>query len=377
MDILEGIDSGYLVPVDIRHVELESMDISQVRSGRAEGGLNLHELDEAMVKAVEHIVVKTIELEPDRQGIAFFPGVRSAQYATDRFNTIKPGSAICITGETDPDERDAMVAAFKRGEYQYLCNCQVATEGFDAPRASLIIQGRPTKSRMLYTQMVGRATRVLPGVVDEITERGEHEARRGAVQESLKSNAVVLDFAGNCGRHSLVGPEDVFAGDYTDAEVAKAKEIAQRGDYAEDIYDPEENLKAARTELQAMAAVIKSKVRSRVSTVNPFEVFGLDTGHKSYGKSRPSTRMLEALERAGIPKAELRVIDRKAAKNLMDTINARRRQNLCTFKQLKTLKQYGVQEASFEQAGKAIDYLIQTGWGRRTNRDTLKKIAEG
>ncbi len=375
MDILSGIESGYLVPTHARHVELESIDLRDVRSSRAEGGLNLHELDEAMVRAVEHITSETRNLEPDRQGIAFFPGVRSAEYAAERFNAIRPGSAICITGDTDPDDRRAMVAEFKRGGYQYLANCQVATEGFDAPGASLIIQGRPTKSRMLYTQMVGRATRVLPNVVDGLPGDGLAGQRRDAIEWSDKPSAMVLDFAGNCGRHSLVGPEDVFVGDHSDTEVARAKAIAKNHD--SEALDPQETLKLAREELRAMAAAIQSKVRSKVRGVDPFQVFGLDTGHGNYGKSRPSERMLGALQRAGIPGAQLKAIDKGGAKRLMDAIGQRRSKNLCTFKQLAKLQQFGVKEAGFSQAGRALDYLQETGWGSSTDHDELAKIVEG
>jgi superfamily II DNA or RNA helicase len=67
---------------------------------------------------------------------------------------------------------------FRAGRVRYLVNCMIATEGFDAPTADLIVQGRPTLSRALYSQMIGRGTRALPGVVDRY---GTPDERRGAI----------------------------------------------------------------------------------------------------------------------------------------------------------------------------------------------------
>lgn len=69
--------------------------------------------------------------------------------------------ANAITGRTAPAERERVIRGFKSnsGEVRILCNYGVLTTGFDAPRTSAAIVARPTKSLVLYSQMVGRATR--------------------------------------------------------------------------------------------------------------------------------------------------------------------------------------------------------------------------
>ncbi len=154
MDIEDGIDAGYLVPLTGKEVFLDEIHLENI--GATGGDLNVGELDEAMLKACEGIVKETLRLAGDRRGIAFFPGVRSAEYAMQAFNRERPDCAVFISGAMDPMLRKSVVDQFKKGRWQYLCNCMVATEGFDAPDVSVIVMGRPTKSRALCSQMVGR-----------------------------------------------------------------------------------------------------------------------------------------------------------------------------------------------------------------------------
>lgn len=66
---------------------------------------------------------------------------------------------ICrsIFGDAPKDERDAILAAFKRGQIRVLASMGVLTTGFDAPGGELIALLRPVQSADLYVQMVGRA----------------------------------------------------------------------------------------------------------------------------------------------------------------------------------------------------------------------------
>lgn len=69
--------------------------------------------------------------------------------------------AHAVTGTTAPAERARLINEFKRtsDESRILVNYGVLTAGFDAPRTSGAIIARPTTSLVLYSQMVGRATR--------------------------------------------------------------------------------------------------------------------------------------------------------------------------------------------------------------------------
>lgn len=64
-----------------------------------------------------------------------------------------------LDGETPSDERAAILNRFRRGETLILCNCGIVSEGFDVPSIEAIQCVRPTKSLILWLQIVGRALR--------------------------------------------------------------------------------------------------------------------------------------------------------------------------------------------------------------------------
>jgi DNA repair protein RadD len=68
-------------------------------------------------------------------------------------------SAAVVTGATRTATRRNVINEFKPGRIRVLCNCEVLTTGFDAPRVTHVVMARPTISRVLYEQMVGRALR--------------------------------------------------------------------------------------------------------------------------------------------------------------------------------------------------------------------------
>jgi DNA repair protein RadD len=68
-------------------------------------------------------------------------------------------AAAVVTADTREATRRHLVQAFRRGEIQVLCNYGVLTTGFDAPTVRAVIIGRPTASRVLYDQMIGRGMR--------------------------------------------------------------------------------------------------------------------------------------------------------------------------------------------------------------------------
>lgn len=101
-------------------------------------------------------------------------------------------------------------------------------EGFDAPPTALIGMARPTKSRSLYAQALGRGTRPLDGLVDQYETPDE---RIAAILTSAKPDCLVMDFVGNSGRHKLIYADDVLFPD-GDEEVRERarKKAAERDD---------------------------------------------------------------------------------------------------------------------------------------------------
>jgi ATP-dependent helicase IRC3 len=79
-----------------------------------------------------------------------------------------------VTGNTPNATRANTIDAFKKGEFPVLLNCGVFTEGTDIPNIDCVLLARPTKSRNLLIQMIGRGMRLSPGkenchVIDMVT----------------------------------------------------------------------------------------------------------------------------------------------------------------------------------------------------------------
>lgn len=70
-------------------------------------------------------------------------------------------AAVSVTGKTPPTERARILEEYKQRDDipRMVCNFGILTTGFDAPQTSAVLIARPTKSLILYSQMVGRAIR--------------------------------------------------------------------------------------------------------------------------------------------------------------------------------------------------------------------------
>jgi superfamily II DNA or RNA helicase len=370
-DIQDGIETGYLVPVRGKEVTRQEIDISQVSTTK--GDLAQGQLDEAMLKAAEGICHDVLRLLPTEQTIVFTPGVKTARYIAEKLNTLKPLSAASADGKTDEDERRSIVKRFRAGEIQYLVNCQIFTEGFDAPNAQAIVIARPTKSRALFCQMLGRGTRVLPGVVDDLpTDKGSALLRHEAIAASRKPHMLILDFVGNAGRHSLVSVVDALGGKYTEAEVEQAKRKKKSNPDA----DPMALLRDAREELRRLAKATKAQVKSLVRDFDPFRVLHIDMERQAqaemrFGYKPPSEPQLKFLKRLAIPITP--GLSGTAASKLISAAIIRERKGLASVRQLEILARHGVTRInlSHERALEAIKYI-----DRRNGKPEAKALDE-
>jgi ATP-dependent helicase IRC3 len=71
--------------------------------------------------------------------------------------------ARAIYGDMNEAEKQSTLKGFREGQISVLCNCQLLTEGFDEPAIDGIILARPTRSKALFMQMIGRGLRIYPG----------------------------------------------------------------------------------------------------------------------------------------------------------------------------------------------------------------------
>src|SRR5205807_68238 len=97
-------------------------------------------------------------------------GRRTIAFCVDRSHALHLAAALrasgarveAVTGDMGTLARRSTLARFARGELDVLTNCEVLTTGFDDPGVSALLMARPTASRTLYVQMVGRGLRLHP-----------------------------------------------------------------------------------------------------------------------------------------------------------------------------------------------------------------------
>lgn len=342
-EIRDAISDGYLVPLRCLMVEVERMDLSKVRT--TAGDLNEGDLGKVMeLEANLHGVAKpTLEQAGERPTIVFATRVSHALALAEVFNRYKPGCAAAI--HADSNDRHQVLDAYRSGRLQYVVNVGILTEGFDAPLTACIAMARPTKSRALYAQCVGRGTRLLGATWPESQANG-------------KEDCLILDFVGNSGRHRLVCALDILdsAVDEEVSAVAKRK-VKERGLLVT------EALAEAEAEV-AKARRLKLALEVRYRTIeitDQFTLLGIAPRAGRWGGATITAPQFAALTKAGVVRPER--LDRGQASEMMDAILERRRKGLCTLRQAKILMRAGLNpDLSFDRAHEVIDILANNGW---------------
>ncbi len=364
-EIRDAIKDGWLVPVRQQMVNVSGLDFSKIHTTC--GDLNQSELSAVLEaeKNLHSVAHPTIDIIGDDNALVFTASVRQAEMLCSIFNRHRPGSAAWVCGSTDKDERKKINSDFECGDIKVLCNCGTHTEGYDSWMVKHVVMARPTKSRNLYAQMAGRAMRPQPGVVD-----GPVTAflRRIKIGLSDKKSCNIIDFVGNSGKHKLQRMTDILGGvvseelrDRVNSKVAKSGKPANVISALEE----EERLAEAeqrRLEESARKANLKVGATYSISSVDPFNVLDV---RPTAAKSWDEGKVLSEKQRNFLRK---QCIDPDKhnyhqCKQLIGEICARFEKNLCSFKQAKVLKKYGLSaEVTFSQASAAITAIAQAGW---------------
>lgn len=148
--VLARIDHQVLpgVKLSVPENEIRTKNLSQ-------GTLNLVGEDQGRTRGiVEHIM----DLPEDWKVLVFMPSVLSAQVLATILKS-KGAAAASVSGRSSRGERSAVISRFKEGDLQVLVNCDLLTQGFDAPKVRALYVARPTLSESQYVQMVGRGLR--------------------------------------------------------------------------------------------------------------------------------------------------------------------------------------------------------------------------
>lgn len=341
--LTDAIKEGYLCKIMAQTIPLQ-LDITSVTMSG--GDYAVGDLGTALDPYLEQIAAEMARRCKSRKTVVFLPLIKTSQKFRDLLNTYGFRAAE-VNGQSD--DRRQVLADFDAGKYNVLCNSMLLTEGWDCPSVDCVVVLRPTKVRSLYSQMVGRGTRLAPG----------------------KTDLLLLDFLWMTDKHELCRPADLVCEDRTVAR-QMTEHLAETGcpeDIEEAAAQASEDVVAQREE--ALAKQLEEQRRKKAKLVDPLQyemsiqaedlagyvpAFGWEAGP-------PSEQQTAALEKLGILPDAVESAGKAAL--LLDRLNKRRDEGLTTPKQIRCLEKYGFQHVgtwSFEAARHMIDRIAAQGW---------------
>lgn len=357
---------GWLVDAYVSEHPIEGLDLTQLR--KRAGDLPPEALGELMAEYSMPVAANIVRLAGDRPTIVFCATVAHAHSQAAALRRYTDARVEVADGGTDKDIRRDIVADFRAGAVRFLVNAMLWTEGFDAPNASCIALVRPTCSRSLLLQCIGRGTRPEPGVVDRPELRNDPAGRVAAIATSNKPNLLVLDFTSQVKVVGLASPADVLAGRLTAEERLALAGIKLVGDKTIDEITREAIRLAAAA--AAEAAALSDAVAEDAEVLDPWDpsiVMSMKLPRDDPREARCSPAQAAYLAKQGIEKPEAMSASR--AKKLQGALFARSQANLCSYKQQLALQKAGIPPKTttrmyLETACKLLDALVSNGWRR-------------
>lgn len=341
--LTDAIKEGYLCKIMAQTIPLQ-LDITSVTlSG---GDYAVGDLGTALDPYLEQIAAEMARRCKSRKTVVFLPLIKTSQKFRDLLNA-HGFRAAEVNGQSD--DRRQVLADFDAGKYNVLCNSMLLTEGWDCPSVDCVVVLRPTKVRSLYSQMVGRGTRLSPG----------------------KTDLLLLDFLWMTDKHELCRPADLVCEDRTVAR-QMTEHLAETGcpeDIEEAAAQASEDVVAQREE--ALAKQLAEQRRKKAKLVDPLQyemsiqaedlsgyvpAFGWEAGP-------PSDKQTAALEKLGILPDAVESAGKAAL--LLDRLHKRQTEGLTTPKQIRLLERYGFRHVgswSFDAASRMINRIAAGGW---------------
>lgn len=340
----KAIREGHLSPIKAMTIPLQ-LDLSgvSIQSGDFKAG----DIATALDPYLHQIADEMMKYCRDRKTVVFLPLVKTSQKFKEILNE-KGFKAAEVNGESK--DRAEVLEAFDKGEYNVLCNSMLLTEGWDCPSVDCVIVLRPTKVRSLYSQMVGRGTRLCEG----------------------KSHLLLLDFLWHTERHELCHPADLIC---EKKEVARKMtenlegtagcpmdlEEAERKASEDVIAEREESLAKQLQEMRTRKKKLVDPLQFEMS-IQAEDLSGYVPAF-GWEMAPPSDKQKQELEKRGILPDE---IDNAGKANLiLDRLHKRQEEGLTTPKQIWCLEKYGFQHVgtwTFEAGKNMIDRIAACGW---------------
>lgn len=174
------IESGFLVKPSYYSLDFDA-DLNEVEL--VNGDYNLNQLGTTCNRPelIEQLCNSWFDLAYGRATIAFAVNVSHANNIAKAFNEHGVSAAV-VSGQTPIKKRNELYSSLADGELKVLSSCDALSEGFDVPQVSCVILARPTQSKALYFQQLGRGLRLA----------------------SDKRDCLVLDQSKNVMKHGLI-----------------------------------------------------------------------------------------------------------------------------------------------------------------------------
>ena len=181
----KAIKEGFLVPIKGLKVKDLDIDLTELRvSGK---DYSDKQLGEVMMKYIIPLGNSINKITADKKTMIFMPDVKSSAVMAEQLQRL--GLDADYLSGNRKKERGNILYKFKVRQISHLVSCNILLEGFDEPTIEAIVVCRPTSSRPLYCQLVGRGTRLSPG----------------------KTHLVLVEFTYNSTRLNLVQSYELFA----------------------------------------------------------------------------------------------------------------------------------------------------------------------
>ena len=341
----DGIKDGWLSSVIMRTGNV-NIDLSKVRT--VAGDFIINELDDAITREFNKIskYIKS-KLEHRKRILIFTPRIASAEVLAEVLK--RDGlNAEFVSGASK--NRKEITEKFKSGDIRIICNSMLYTEGFDCPEVDCIINLRPTQSKGLFTQMLGRGTRICDG----------------------KENVLYVDFLWKTDKEimtpcNLFAETDVLAKSMRDFLVMNANrsyEMITLAQYVDLVMGGIQKMEGARMEW-----VVNLEKRT-LRTMSMFAYLINDRRLLEYEptyyweEQQPTQKQIEFIEgKCGI---SCKGIKKGLASKIIDVIVKRINNKKCTVKQMFFLAKNGIfdkaPEISMEDAGKIMSDIANNYW---------------
>lgn len=209
------IEEGYLAPLTILNIPVE------IKLEKTRGDFNETEIAHSIEPYLASCADAFVEHAKDRCSLVFLPLIKTSKLFVSLLKE-RGITAAHVDGEMEEGEIESHIRDLEAGKIQAVCCSMLLTEGVDIKPVNCIMNLRPTKSWVLYTQIVGRGTRIY-----------DPESYGGGWPK--KTDCLLLDPLWLCEQHSLLQrPASLFASSEQEAEEID-KALRQGGGGKKDI----------------------------------------------------------------------------------------------------------------------------------------------